>query len=118
MPYPTPQSIRVATTGRRLKTRRAHPSAPATDALPMDEQDGSPSLWHVIAHTVEEARNRGLDEYRQYDRAVRATLRVEPNLTLLAAARLVNAYLELHDQHCGLTRFTALIARSTARAEP
>ncbi|OAN45577.1 hypothetical protein A6A04_06675 [Paramagnetospirillum marisnigri] len=77
------------------------------------EPIGSPSLWHVITHAVERAQDQGLGEAQQYNRAVHAVMRVEPSLTLLSAARLVNAHLETVDPLGLLARYTSTVARGT-----
>ena len=71
---------------------------------------GAPSLLNVIAHAINKARTQGLDECQQYHSAVRAVMRVEPDLPLLVAARRINALLEEQDGHGDLSRYTSVIA--------
>ena len=60
--------------------------------------DSASSLHNVIAHAIDSARAQGVDDWHQYDGAVRAVMRVEPDLTMQAATRLVNTLLEKRDR--------------------
>jgi hypothetical protein len=66
-----------------------------------------PSLLTVIEHAVRDARDRGLDESWQYRKAIAAVRRVEPDLNLLSASRLVNALLESQDHCAGAVHFAS-----------
>ena len=76
--------------------------------------EGAPSRHNVIAHAIEKARSQGLDEIQQYHSAVRAVMRVEPDLPLLVAARLINALLEEQDGRGDLSRYASVVARRPA----
>lgn len=76
----------------------------------------TPSLSNVIAYAIERAVRDGLDECEQYHRVVHAVRRSEPHLTLLAAARMVNAHLEADERHRRLTRLTSLVTRGIPAA--
>jgi hypothetical protein len=70
----------------------------------------APSLRDVITHAIDQARSQGLDEIQQYHSSVRAVRRVEPDLPLLVAARLINALLEEQDDRGDRSRYAGVAA--------
>ena len=70
---------------------------------------GGPSLYNVVRHAIDSARSQGLGEILQYKSAVRAVMRIEPDLPMLVAARLINSLLEELDGKDDLARFTSVI---------
>ena len=70
----------------------------------------APSLHHVVAHAIDTARTQGLDEFRQHYCAARAVMRIEPDLTLLVALRLVSALVEDKGQRGNVPNVASVIA--------
>lgn len=108
-----PTQTKISLKSKRFAAQRTRIPYPSAETVTLERLDGGPSLMNVIAHAVNAARQQGLDDCRQYDRAVRAVMRVEPDLTLLAAARLVNAHLEARDQNGILPRYASVITHGT-----
>ena len=67
------------------------------------------SILAVISDTMASVGMRAWKETRQYERALLALARAEPDLTKSAAARIVNAQLEIADG-AGAARNRSLVA--------
>lgn len=80
--------------------------------------DGAPSLHNVVTHAIHKARSQGLDDIQQYNCAVRAVMRVEPDLPLLVAARVINGLLETLDGHDHMPRHPGVVVRRTSPTTP
>jgi len=70
-------------------------------------RDSTASLHNVVIYAIDDARARGQDDWRQYQCAFRAVMRLEPDLTTQAASRLVNAVLEAQDKPCPANYFVS-----------
>ncbi len=106
--------IYVIKSGKERPMASSNPTAPFVDSptvLPPKEIGGTPSLRDVIDHAIDRARSHGLDEILQYECAVQAVRRIEPDLPLLVAARLINALLEERDGSGEPSRYAGLITR-------